>query len=81
MTSSASPRTSSDPPPLMGRTYGYVRASNLEEVGSPEDQARIITTYCRRIGRHLDGRFDDDAISGGLPLGLGSLPRGARGSC
>ena len=68
MTSSASHRTSSDPPPIMGRTYGYVRASNLDEFESPEVQARIIAANCHRIGRHLDEVFMDDALSGGLPL-------------
>jgi putative DNA-invertase from lambdoid prophage Rac len=68
MTSSASHRTSSDPPPSMGRTYGYVLASHLEEVESPEDQARLIASYCHRTGRHLDGMFVDDALSGSLPL-------------
>jgi DNA invertase Pin-like site-specific DNA recombinase len=50
------------------RTYGYTRASIIEEVESPEAQAVIIATYCRRIGRRLDDVFSDDAPSGGLPL-------------
>jgi putative DNA-invertase from lambdoid prophage Rac len=68
MTSTFLAHEARDPMPITGRTYGYVRASNLEEVESPEDQAGIIASYCHRTGRHLDGMFDDDALSGGLPL-------------
>jgi DNA invertase Pin-like site-specific DNA recombinase len=68
MTSTFLAHEARDPIPITGRTYGYVRASHLEEVESPEDQSGIITTYCHRIGRHLDGMFDDNSLSEGLPL-------------
>jgi DNA invertase Pin-like site-specific DNA recombinase len=67
---------------IAGRTYGYTRASMIEEVESPEAQAEIIATYCRRIGRRLDDVFLDDAPSCGLPLaereGGKALLRGLR---
>src|SRR5262249_49324596 len=68
MMSAISPVTSKGAPPSTGRTYGYVRASILGDVETPEAQAEIIATYCRRIGRRLDDVFSDDAPSGGLPL-------------
>jgi hypothetical protein len=37
-------RRSRETRPSVGRTYGYVRASNVEEVESPEAQAEIIAT-------------------------------------
>jgi DNA invertase Pin-like site-specific DNA recombinase len=68
MTSAVLPPKPRDPATPSGRTYGYVRASPIKDVESPEKQARIIATYCRRIGRQLDEVFSDDASSGGLPL-------------
>jgi DNA invertase Pin-like site-specific DNA recombinase len=68
MTSAISHQEPRDPRTITGRTYGYVRATPLEKVESAEKQARIIATYCRRIGRQLDGVFSDDESSGGLPL-------------
>jgi hypothetical protein len=79
MTSPILPVASKEtPPPTTSRTYGYVRASTVKEVESPEAQAEIIATYCRRIGRRLDEVFSDDAPAGGLPL---AERQGARGSC
>jgi hypothetical protein len=57
-----------DPQTITGRTYGYVRASILEDVESPEEQSEIVASHCGRIGRRLDDVFFDDARSGGLPL-------------
>jgi DNA invertase Pin-like site-specific DNA recombinase len=68
MISSVSHRTPGETPHLTGQTYGYVRASTVKDVESPEAQAEIIATYCRRIGRRLDDVFSDDAPSGALPL-------------
>ncbi len=68
MTSAVSPQEHRDPTTIMGRTYGYVRASNAKDVESPEAQAEIIATCCQRNGRQLDDVFCDDALSGGLPL-------------
>jgi DNA invertase Pin-like site-specific DNA recombinase len=68
MASAILPRATQDPKSLTGRTYGYVRASIVSEVESPEAQADIIATYCRRIGRRLDDVFHDEALSGALPL-------------
>jgi DNA invertase Pin-like site-specific DNA recombinase len=53
---------------IMGRSYGYVRASTIKEVENPEVQAEFISRYCQQIGRRLDEVFSDDALSGGLPL-------------
>ena len=68
MTSADLPQETRDPATTTGRTYGYVRATILEEVESPEAQAEIIATHCQRIGRQLDEVFADDSHSGGLPL-------------
>jgi DNA invertase Pin-like site-specific DNA recombinase len=68
MTSAITHQESPDLMTIAGRTYGYIRASHDNEVESPEAQAEIIATYCRRIGRRLDDVFSDDAFSGGLPL-------------
>ena len=67
-----------EPTPVTGRTYGYVRASIIKDVESPEAQADIIATHCHRIGRRLDEVFFDDAPSGSLSL---SSARVGRGSC
>lgn len=68
MPSSALHATSSETRPPGARTYGYIRASALKEVESPEEQARIIETYCQGTGRHPDELFVDDALSFTLPL-------------
>ena len=68
MASATLPPEPRDPKSITGRTYGYVRASIIDEVESPEAQAGIIATHCRGIGRGLDEVFFDDALSGGLPL-------------
>ena len=68
MTSASLPGATRETSSITGRTYGYLRASPLEEDESPEAQAEIIATYCHRIGRGLDDLFIDDALSGGLPL-------------
>ncbi len=68
MMSAVLPQAPRDLTTITGRTYGYVRASIIQEVESPEAQAEIIATHCQRIGRRLDDVFSDDAHSGGLPL-------------
>lgn len=82
MTSAVPPSEPRVSTAIMGRTYGYVRASTIEDVESPEDQAEIIAAHCARIGRRLDDVFSDDASSGGLPLpereGGGGLVRELR---
>jgi DNA invertase Pin-like site-specific DNA recombinase len=68
MTSAVPTPEPRDSTTIIGRTYGYVRASIIDDVDSPEAQAGIIATHCRGIGRGLDEVFFDDALSGGLPL-------------
>ncbi len=76
MTSAAMPGSIRGTRSSVGRTYGYVRGSNLEDVESPDDQARLIATYCHRIGRDLDEVFVADAVSGSL---LTARRKGSRG--
>src|SRR5215469_13798781 len=68
MASATLPPEPRDPKSITGRTYGYVRASTILDVESPEAQANIIAAHCRGIGRRLDDVFFDDALSGELPL-------------
>jgi DNA invertase Pin-like site-specific DNA recombinase len=68
MTSAVLHQAPRDPATGTGRTYGYVRASILRDVETPEAQVVIIATYCHRIGRRLGDVFSDDARSGPLAL-------------
>jgi DNA invertase Pin-like site-specific DNA recombinase len=68
MTSAVRSPVTRDSQSIASRTFGYLRASTILDVESPEAQAEIIATYCRRIGRRLDDIFFDDAPLGGLPL-------------
>jgi DNA invertase Pin-like site-specific DNA recombinase len=48
------------------RVYGYIRASELPEIESPQVQHQMIAGYCRRVGREVDGFYADVSGSGKL---------------
>ncbi len=50
------------------RTFGYVRASIVPEIGSADAQRALIEQYCRRVGLKLDGVFVNPADSVRQPL-------------
>jgi DNA invertase Pin-like site-specific DNA recombinase len=48
--------------------YGYIRASDLPEIESPQAQQRMIENYCQRGGQEVHAHYVDASDSGKQPL-------------
>jgi DNA invertase Pin-like site-specific DNA recombinase len=48
--------------------YGYIRASDLPEIESPQLQQHLIENYCQRGGQQVHAYYIDTSDSGRLPL-------------